>query len=351
VTNQTGVSSSGKSTIDLLAHAAGVTLVALFSPEHGIRGQADEKIASSRDGKTGLPVHSLYGTTLRPTDAMLQGIDTLVVDLQDIGARFYTYPATVGYILEEAARHTLSVVVLDRPNPIGGVGVEGPYQDPSAIGFNGYLPMPIRHGLTLGELARLFNGEKQIGADLTVVPMKHWGRDEWFDETGIAWMNPSPNMRNVVAATLYPGIGAIEGTNISVGRGTESPFEQFGAPWIDGVALAAALNARAIPGVRVYPTSFTPAAGAKLAGQLCHGVFLIVTDRDRLRSVRLGLEIAAALTRLHGAQFDLDAAARLFGSKVTLARVRAGEDPATIAASWASDEAKWRALQMKYLLY
>ncbi|HMF99226.1 MAG TPA: exo-beta-N-acetylmuramidase NamZ domain-containing protein, partial [Vicinamibacterales bacterium] len=351
VTNQSGVSSKGESAIDLLAHAPGVTLVALFSPEHGIRGLADEKVASSRDDKTGLPIHSLYGTTLRPTDAMLQGIDTLVVDLQDIGARFYTYPATVGYVLEEAARRNVPVIVLDRPNPIGGVEVEGPNQDPSAIGFTGYLPMPIRHGLTLGELARLFNAEKKIGADLTVVPMQHWRRDEWFDETGVTWVNPSPNMRNMVAATVYPGIGAIEGTNLSVGRGTETPFEQFGAPWIDAVALAAALNARAIPGVRVYPTSFTPAAGAKLAGQLCHGVFIIVTDRDRLRPVRLGLEIASALTRLHGAQFDLDAAARLFGSKVTLARVRAGEDPATIAASWAPDEAKWRALQMKYLLY
>jgi uncharacterized protein YbbC (DUF1343 family) len=351
VTNQTGRSSGGESTIDLLAHAPGVTLVALFSPEHGIRGVLDDKVASSRDEKTGLPIHSLYGATLRPTDAMLDGIDTLVVDLQDIGARFYTYPATVGYILEEAARHKVAVVVLDRPNPIGGVDVEGPEQDAAAIGFNGYLPMPIRHGLTLGELARLFNGEKQIGADLTVVAMKNWRRAAWFDETGIAWMNPSPNMRNMVAATVYPGIGAIEGTNVSVGRGTDTPFEQFGAPWIDAVGLASALNARALPGVRFYPTSFTPAAGAKLAGQLCRGVFVIVTDRDRLRPVRVGLEIAAALTRLHGAQFDLNAAAVLFGSKVTLARVRSGEDPATIASSWSPDEARWRATSLKYLLY
>jgi uncharacterized protein YbbC (DUF1343 family)/CubicO group peptidase (beta-lactamase class C family) len=351
LTNQTGLSGKGDSTIDLLAHAPGVTLVALFSPEHGIRGLVDEKVASSRDDKTGLPIHSLYGATLRPTEAMLQGIDTLVVDLQDIGTRFYTYPATVGYILEEAARRRLSVVVLDRPNPIGGVDIEGPNQDASAIGFNGYLPMPIRHGLTLGELARLFNGEKQIGADLTVVAMKNWRRDEWFDETGIAWMNPSPNMRNLVAATVYPGVGAIEGTNISVGRGTDTPFEQFGAPWIDGSALADALNARALPGVRFYPTSFTPSEGAKFAGQRCHGVFVIVTDRDQLRPVRVGLEIASALARRHGTQFDLDAAAKLFGSKLTLARVRSGEDPASIVASWSADEAKWRATQMKYLLY
>ena len=351
LTNQTGRSASGESTIDLLAKAPGVTLVALLSPEHGIRGTVDDKIESSRDDKTGLPIHSLYGATLRPTEAMLTGLDTIVVDLQDVGARFYTYPATIGYLLEEAARRKIGVVILDRPNPIGGSEIEGPNQDASAIGFNGYLPMPIRHGMTLGELARLFNGEKQFGAELTVVAMKNWHRDEWFDETGITWSNPSPNMRNLVAATVYPGVGAIEGTNISVGRGTDAPFEQFGAPWIDGGALAAALNSRGLAGVRFYPTTFTPAAGAKLGGQVCHGVFVIVTDRDQLRPVRLGLEIAAALTRLHRSTFDLDAAAKLFGSKVTLARVRSGEDPATIASSWSADEEKWRATRAKYLLY
>jgi uncharacterized protein YbbC (DUF1343 family) len=351
LTNQTGRSAAGESTIDLLAHAPGVTVVALFSPEHGIRGVVDDKIESSRDDKTGLPIHSLYGTTLRPTDAMLAGIDTIVIDLQDIGARFYTYPATIGYILEEAARRKIGVVALDRPNPIDGLDVEGPNQDASAIGFNGYLPMPIRHGMTLGELARLFNGEKHLGAELTVVPMKNWHREDWFDETGITWSNPSPNMRNLVAATIYPGVGAIEATNISVGRGTDTPFEQFGAPWIDAGALAAALNGRGLPGVRFYPTTFTPVAGAKLGGQVCHGVFIIVTDRERLRPVRVGLEIAAALTRLHGSQFDLNAAAQLFGSKMTLGRVHAGEDPATVASSWAGDESHWRAIRAQYLLY
>ena len=199
--------------------AKDVTLVSLFSPEHGIRGQVDERVASSKDETTGLTIHSLYDATRRPTDAMLTGIDTLVVDLQDIGARFYTYPATTAYVLEEAAKRRIRVVVLDRPNPIDGFDIEGPMQDASSIGFNGYVPMPIRHGLTLGELARLFNGEKSIGADLTVVPMKNWRRDDWFDATGLAWANPSPNMRNMVAATVYPGIGALEGTNVSVGQG------------------------------------------------------------------------------------------------------------------------------------
>ncbi|MBI3493342.1 MAG: DUF1343 domain-containing protein [Acidobacteria bacterium] len=351
LTNQTGRSRQGTSTIDLLAHAPGVTLVALFSPEHGIRGQLDEKVPSTHDEQTGLPIHSLYGDTRRPTDAMLAGLDTLVVDLQDIGARFYTYPATVAYVVEEAAKRALSVVVLDRPNPIDGFDVEGPAQDLSAVGFTGYLPMPIRHGLTIGELAQLFNGERKMGANLTVVPMKNWRRDDWFDDTGLAWTNPSPNMRNLSEATLYPGIGAIEGTNISVGRGTDTPFEHVGAPWIDGTALAATLNARDVPGVRFYPVTFTPATGAKLGGQACRGVFLIVTDRDRLRPVRVGLEIASALSRLYGSQFRLEDAALLLGSKATIERIRAGQDPAAVAASWAADEAKWRLTRAKYLLY
>ena len=351
LTNQTGRSRHGVSTIDLLMKAKDVTLVSLFSPEHGIRGQVDERVASSKDETTGLTIHSLYDATRRPTDAMLTGIDTLVVDLQDVGARFYTYPATTAYVLEEAAKRKIRVVVLDRPNPIDGFDVEGPIQDASSIGFNGYVPMPIRHGLSLGELARLFNGEKSIAADLTVVPMKNWRRDDWFDATGLAWANPSPNMRNMVAATVYPGIGALEGTNLSVGRGTDTPFEQLGAPWIDGPALAAALNARDLPGVRFYPVTFTPSAGAKFGGLACHGVFLIVTDRDRLKPVRVGLEIAAALTKRHGDQFKLEDAAYLFGSKATLEKVRAGVDPATIAAAWAADEAKWRLTRAKYLLY
>jgi len=351
LTNQTGRSRQGVSTIDLLMKAKDVTLVSLFSPEHGSRGQLDERIASSKDDTTGLTIHSLYDATRRPTDAMLTGIDTLVVDLQDIGARFYTYPATTAYVLEEAAKRHIRVVVLDRPNPIDGFDIEGPMQDASSIGFNGYVPMPIRHGLTLGELARLFNAEKSIGADLTVVAMKNWRRDDWFDATGLAWANPSPNMRNMVAATVYPGVGALEGTNVSVGRGTDTPFEQLGAPWVDGPALAAALNARDLPGIRFYPVTFTPSAGAKLGGQACHGIFVIVTDRDRLKPVRVGLEIAAALTRRHGDQFKLDDAAYLFGSKAMLEKVRAGVDPATIAAAWAADEGKWRLTRAKYLLY
>ena len=351
ITNQSGLSRSGASTIDLLAHAPGVTLAALFSPEHGIRGQLDGKVDSSRDERTGLPIFSLYGDTRRPTDAMMAGIDTLVLDLQDIGARFWTYPTTMEYAIEEAARRQIPIVILDRPNPIGGVDVEGPFQDQSAMGFTGYVTMPVRHGLTIGELARLFNDVRGVGADLTVIPMKGWRRTAWFDEDALPWITPSPNMRNLLAATLYPGIGAIEQTNLSVGRGTDTPFEHIGAPWIDARALASALNDRSIPGLRFYPVTFTPAAGAKLAGQTCHGVFMIVTDRTVLRPVRVGVEIASALSRMYGDQFKLEDAATLLGSRATIQKIRAGEDPEAIARSWAADEKAWRDRRAKYLLY
>jgi len=351
LTNQTGRSRAGVSTIDLLAHAPGVRLVSLFSPEHGIRGQRDDVVESSRDEKTGLTIHSLYAKTRRPTDDMLKGIDTLVVDLQDIGARFWTYPTTLEYAIEEAAKRDIAVVVIDRPNPIDATDVEGPMQDDTAIGFTGYMKMPIRHGLTIGELARAFAGERHLTVKLSVVTMKNWRREAWFDETGVPWITPSPNMRNMIAATLYPGLGAIEQTNISVGRGTDSPFEQVGAPWIDGRALADALNARAIPGIRFYPVTFTPSAGAKLGGQSCGGVFMIVTNRDVLRPVRVGVEIASMLSKTYGRQFTLEDAATLLGSKATIQQIRAGVDPAAIAASWAADDKAWRATRAKYLLY
>ncbi len=245
MTNHTGRAADGTPTIDLLVGQPDFTLVSLFSPEHGIRGIVDEDVPSSKDEKTGLVIHSLYGPTRRPTDEMLEGIDTLVIDLQDVGVRFYTYGTTMAYVMEEAAKRKIRVVVLDRPNPIGGWQIEGPALDKAAIGFTGYIAsMPTRHGMTLGELAKLFNAEAKIGCDLDVVAMRHWSRDRWFDELGLEWINPSPNMRNLLQATLYPGIGSIEYGNLSVGRGTDTPFEQIGAPWIDGRRLAAHLNAR-----------------------------------------------------------------------------------------------------------
>lgn len=351
VTNHTGRARDGAATIDLIHDAPGVTLVALFSPEHGIRGVLDATVPSTVDERTDLPIHSLYGDTRRPTDAMLRGIDTIVIDLQGIGARFYTYMTTMAYVMEEAARRGIPVVVLDRPNPINGFQIEGPALDPEQAGFTGYFPrMPVRHGMTLGELARLFNGENKIGAALSVIPLKNWDRDRWFDETGLPWINPSPNMRNLIQATLYPGIGAIEGTNISVGRGTDTPFEQIGAPWIDGVQLSDALNARNIPGVRFYPVRFTPTS-SKYAKEECQGVFMVVTDRAALRPVRLGAEVAAMLYKLYGPRYEIDTAERLFGSRETLTRIKAGEDPSTVAGAWAADEARWRLLRAKYLIY
>ena len=349
VTNHTGRARTGEATIDLVASAPGAKIVALFSPEHGIRGILDEKVPSSTDEKTGLPIHSLYGDTRRPTDEMLRGIDTMVIDLQDIGSRFYTYITTMGYVLEEAKKRNIAVVVLDRVNPVNGTAIEGPSMDPAELGFTAYFPMPIRHGMTLGELARLFNAENKIGADLTVVELKHWTRDAWFDETGLPWVNPSPNMRNMVAASLYTGVGAIEAANVSVGRGTDTPFEIVGAPWVDGPKLAAALNARGLPGVRVYPVTFTPTA-SKFAVEACRGVFLIVTERERLRPVRVGLELAAALWALHPDQFKIDQVGRLFGADV-VKRIRTGEDTSAIASSWARAESQWRTLRAKYLLY
>ena len=350
ITNHTGVARDGKSTIDLLHTAPGVQLVALFAPEHGIRGVLDADVPAERDQKTGLTIHSLYGDTRRPTDAMLAGIDTLVIDLQDIGSRFYTYPATTGYVLEEAARRKIAVMVLDRPNPVNGWQIEGPNQSEPIREFIAYFPMPVRHGLTLGELARVFNAEKKINADLTVIPVENWRRDYWYDETGLAWINPSPNMRNLNQAALYPGIGAIEYSNVSVGRGTDQPFEQFGAPWIDGSRLAAALNARKLLGIRFYPVAFTPTT-SKYARQACQGVFMVITNRATLQPVRVGLEIAGALFTLFGEQYQLENTDLLLGSRDSLERVKRGEDPAVVAARWSADEARWRQMRAKYLLY
>ena len=350
LTNQTGQARDGVSTIDLLVGAGNSELIALFSPEHGIRGIRDERVPSSRDKKTGRVIHSLYAKHVRPIPEMLAGIDTVVVDLQDIGTRFYTYMTTMAYMLEAAAEQKIKVMVLDRPNPINGIQIEGPLLDQKFIGFTGYFPMPIRHGLTMGELALLFSAENDIAVELNVVKMKGWRRRYWFDETGLPWLNPSPNMQNLIQASLYPGIGAIEGTRISVGRGTGTPFEQIGAPWIDGVQLAGALNARGLAGVRFYPVSFNPQT-SEFAGRQCRGVFILVTDRRALRPVRLGLEVAAILHRLYPDEYRLGEEDNLLGSEAALIQTLAGEDPSGIVKTWQADEKHWRQLRRPYLLY
>jgi len=350
LTHHAARAADGMTTLDVLRGAPGVTLVSVLAPEHGLPATLDTDVSTMRDDRRGITVYSLYGETRRPTPAMLEGIDAVVIDLVDVGARFYTYSTTMAYVMEEAAKAKVGIVVLDRPNPVNGISVEGPLLDEGLTSFTGYFRMPARHGLTLGELARLYNGEKSIGANVTVVEALHWERDRWFDETGLAWTNPSPAMRNLLQATLYPGIGGIEWTNISVGRGTEAPFEQVGAPWVDGVRLAERLNARRIPGIRFYPVRFTPESSV-YARQECSGVFMVVTDRDALRPVRLGIEIASALLALHPDRFEFRNTVTLLGSHATLERLRRGDDPAAIAESWAVDEAQWRLLRSRYLLY
>jgi uncharacterized protein YbbC (DUF1343 family) len=350
ITNQTGRDREGRSTIDSLKAAPGVTLVALFSPEHGIRGVLDEKVSDSIDEKTGLPIYSLYGETRQPTSRMLNGIDTLVFDIQDVGTRFYTYISTLGMAMEEAAKNKIRFVVLDRVNPIGGSDVEGPLADAGKLSFTAYHSLPVRHGMTAGELAQLFNREREINADLQVVRMENWRREEWFDETGLVWVNPSPNMRSLTEATLYPGIGLLETTNVSVGRGTDTPFELVGAPWIDGRRLAAALNAARLPGVRFVPVRFTPRASVHKDAE-CGGINIVITDRAQFEPITTGLEIAAQLLKLHPADFAADPFIRLLANQKVYDAFRQGTEARALRQIWESDLAAFRAIRGKYLLY
>ncbi len=348
VTNQTGRDRAGRRTADLLREG-GVRLRALFSPEHGLAGSAQGPVPTGRDAVSGLPVHSLYGATLRPTPLMLRGLDLLLFDLQDVGTRFYTYITTLGYVLEAAAAEGLPVVVLDRPNPITGRVVEGPVLDPDLTSFTAYHSLPLRHGMTVGELALLFNGERGMGAELTVIPARGWRREQWFDETGIPWVNPSPNIRSLTGATLYPAVGLLESANLSVGRGTESPFEVLGAPWVNGDALATDLTALDLPGVRFVPTAFTPNASA-YQGKACQGVRVIVTDRERFRAVQTGLEVAAALNRLYPGTFLLEKVQQLLGNRTAMAWLRQGDGRAAAGAEPEALEAFLR-VRERYLLY
>ena len=356
ITNHSGFDRSGRRTIDLLADAPGVELVAIFTPEHGLLGQADEPVASGRDARAGRPVLSLYGETRRMTPAMLEGIDTLVYDIADVGARFYTYIATLGYAIEEAARRDVEVVVLDRPNPIGGERVEGPVSDASLTGdFIAYFPVPTRYGMTIGELATLFTAERKLGARLRVVRMEGWRRGAWFDATGLRWVNPSPALRNLSATALYPATNMLYITDgqppISMGRGTDAPYETFGAPWVsDERALAAHLNARRIPGVGFIPVRFTPRESV-FQGEDCGGVFVLLLDRGKLNTGRLGIELLSAFWRLHPQRFGIDSVYRRVGSRAVLDAVKAGRDPIEIEASWQKELDAFRRLRAKYLLY
>jgi uncharacterized protein YbbC (DUF1343 family) len=350
ITNHTGVDAQGRSIADLLSHAAGIHLVALFSPEHGLLGRNDEKVASSKDPSTGLPIYSLYGDTRRPTDEMLQGIDTLVFDIQDAGVRFYTYTATMGYCMEEAAKRKIAFYVLDRPNPLGGNILEGPMLDADKTSFVAYYPLPARYGLTIGELAQFFNAENHINCDLHVVAMKNWHRNYFFESTGLRFIPPSPNLRTTKGAILYPGIEILQNAGISVGRGTQTPFEEFGAPWINGEAVASALNDRHLPGVHFINQPFIPAA-ALYAGQRCGGVGMRITDRQAVRAMRVGMEIATVLEKLYPDNFDPAKLIELVGNDATIKQLQEHVTPDQIVASWSKDLDAYDTVRKKYFLY
>jgi uncharacterized protein YbbC (DUF1343 family)/CubicO group peptidase (beta-lactamase class C family) len=350
VTNHTGRDREGRQTIDVLNKAPGVKLVALFAPEHGIRGLADDNISDSKDEATGLPIYSLYGESRRPTPEQLKDLDALVYDVQDVGVRFYTYISTLGYLLEEAAKVKLPVFVLDRPNPIGGLDVDGPIADSDKLSFTAYHTIPSRHGLTIGELAQLFNKQRNIGADVRVIKMEGWRRSMWFDETNLTWINPSPNMRSLAEATLYPGVGLLEVTNVSVGRGTDTPFEIVGAPWIEGDKFAEYLNQRGVPGVRFVPLRFKPNASV-FKDQQCGGVNIIVTDRAAFRPLVAGIEMALALRKLYPNDWKVDSYLRLLVNADTLARVKRGDSAREIVGSWNAGLQEFRKAREAILLY
>ncbi len=352
ITNPTGIDRQWRRNIDRII-ASGVKVTALFSPEHGINGTEDkEDIAGTRDPATGIKVWSLYeGKNRRPSAESLRGIDVLVFDIADVGARFYTYMSTMAYAMEEAARAHIPFYVLDRPNPITGYHVEGPMLDTAQLSFTGYFPIPLRHGMTVGELARLYNAENKIGAALTVVPMQGWQRAEWFDATALPWVDPSPNIRSLDGVLLYPALAMLEySLNYSVGRGTDSPFQVIGADFINARDLARYLNDRTIPGVRAYPIRFQPTA-SHYAGKKIQGVRFVVTNRDLLDAGRLGAEVMGALQKLYPGKIDFGVNRKLIGSEAFIRSIAHGDEPALALRADAAALDRFKILRQKYLLY
>ncbi|HXN24955.1 MAG TPA: DUF1343 domain-containing protein [Candidatus Dormibacteraeota bacterium] len=356
ITNHTGVDHKGRSVIDLLANAPGVKLAALFNPEHGLFGRADEKVSSityevkTKKGPVKVAVHSLYGETRRPLPEMLVGLDALVFDIQDAGVRFYTYTTTMGYAMEEAAKNHIAFYVLDRPNPIGGEVIEGPILDRDRLSFVGYFPMPVRYAMTIGELARMFNTENRIGCDLHIIAMQGWQRSEWYADTGLAWIAPSPNLRTLPATVLYPGLEILQNADVSVGRGTATPFEEFGAPWMRGEEISAEIGRRGIPGLRFSATRYTPENGLH-KGELCEGAAIEIVDRNAVRSIRMGLEIADLLQKQYPDNFSVERTLLLLGNAATIQNLKNRMPPADVVASWSTDLAAFQQMRAKYLLY
>jgi len=350
VTNHSGLTYDGRRTIDVLAKSGKLKLVAIFTPEHGLAGaRNEENVPSGTDAATGLPVYSLYQDhDRRPTAQMLQGLDAMVFDIQDAGARFFTYISTLGYTLEEAARHHIGYYVLDRPNPITGLSVEGPLLEAKYFSMVGYMRMPIRHGMTVGELAQMYNGEKKLGADLHVVAMQGWRRNMFFDETGLEWIAPSPNLRNLTEAILYPGSCLLEA--ISVGRGTDTPYAIVAAPWFRGKPVADWLNSQNLPGVRFLARRFRPTA-PPYKDQDCDGLDIQLVDRRVFNAVRMGLALLSATLRFHPGEFNMDKTMRLLGSDDVAARLKRGDTVDSIEASFQPQLQQFLKVREKYLLY
>lgn len=362
ITNHSGVDSQFMSTVELLHRQPAVQLMALFGPEHGIRGeaQAGEKVTSYVDEETGLPVHSLYADTKKPTDAMLAGLDALIYDIQDVGVRYYTFISTMCYAMEKAAELGLKFIVLDRPNLLRGDRLDGNVLDPQFSSFIGLYPLPIRYGMTIGELARFVNGEFGIGADLSVVQMDGWRREYWFDQTGLPWVPSSLGIPTLETAVIYTGLCFIEGTNFSEGRGTTMPFHLFGAPWVKGTELARELNGLGLAGVHFRPVYFKPTT-SKHQGALCQGVQVHLLDRDLFKGSVIGLEVLRVLQELYPEEFEWftftkDGVTKhfidlLWGTDVVRKRLDARESLAGFAAEWEQQLVDFMAARNKYLLY
>jgi uncharacterized protein YbbC (DUF1343 family) len=350
ITNHTGLDAQSRSAVDVLMHAPGVKVVALFSPEHGLAGRQDEDVSSTKDPVSGLPVYSLYGETRRPTDEMLSGIDALVFDVQDAGVRFYTYTTTMAYCMEEAAKRQIAFFVLDRPNPLGGEIVEGPMLDVDKTSFTAYFALPVRYGLTIGELAELFNKENHIHCDLHVIAMKNWRRNYFYEDTGLPWVPPSPNLRTLKGSILYPGLEILQNAGVSVGRGTEAPFEEFGAPWMRGEDVASILNERRITGVRFEAQEFIPVAGL-YAGRRCGGVAIRILDMRLVRSMSIGMEIASVLKQLYPEQFDVTKLLLLTGNAEAIRELKDENSPEQIIAGWSKALQAFEGMRRKHFLY
>jgi uncharacterized protein YbbC (DUF1343 family) len=361
ITNHSGLDRQGRTTIDLLAGSNQIKLVALFAPEHGIRGTAEARVTSGTDEKTGLPVHSLYGETYKPTPQMLEGVEALIYDIKDLGVRQYTYESTLALAMQAAAEKGIPIVVLDRPNPVTGTIMEGNILEPPFQTFVGIYPVLSRHGMTLGELARMYNAEQKIGANLVVVPVEGWRRNMWGDETGIPWINPSPNIRRLEAAIHYPGTVFFEAINVSEGRSTNAPFEQIGAPWLKHTELVKVMNDMKLPGVRFAPITLQVEPGRrKFAGQQINAVRFEITDRNSYRPLATSLLMIEQIRKMHPTEFEWRGANQREPNMLTIERhggtreLRTAIENGTVSAllkKWEADQKAFAAKRQPYLLY